>query len=349
MEQFYSALEQDFVVRGALMPDAHTGYALPIGAVMATRDVVIPAWVGYDIGCGMCGLPTTFNVDRIEQSARDIFRQIYAAVPVGFEHNRHDVPWDYQHLPRSETLDRYFRRKGLRQLGTLGSGNHFIEIACDESRRVWIVIHSGSRNLGHSMATHYMKVASNSKQAREGHYSLSVNSSQGKAYIDDMNFCLEFALANRREMLRRVLQVLQRFDRGEAIWDKLINRNHNHAQQRGQWWIHRKGATHAEKGMAGIIPGNMRDGSFVVEGLGSAEALWSSSHGAGRTMGRNQAKRQLEMKDFKSTMQGVMARVEKSTLDEAPMAYKDIFTVLDYQEDLVQVRHHLKPLVNIKG
>lgn len=274
LSQFHDAMKQPFAVKGALMADAHPGYSLPIGGVVATRGVVVPAWVGYDIGC-------------------------------------------------------------------------------DEQERVWIIIHSGSRGIGHDIAQHHMKKASGSTKAREGHFGYDADSHGGRQYIDDLAFCLDFALANRREMIERVNRVLGRYLSGAALWDQLINRNHNHAEIRRcdgeDLWIHRKGATHAEEGMMGVIPGNMRDGSFIVRGKGHPDALWSSSHGAGRVMGRQEAKKRLKLDAFTRTMRGITARVERSTLDESPAAYKDIFAVMELQKDLVEVTAHVTPIINIKG
>ena len=348
LEQFYSALNQEYSVRGALMPDAHTGYSLPIGAVIATDSVILPAWVGYDIGCGMCAVPTSFTRSAVSSHAEAIFSALYRAIPTGFNHNRDDSPWDTQAIPRTRMLDDLFQKNGLKQLGSLGSGNHFIEIGYAEDERIWIVIHSGSRNLGHSVASYYMKLAAGGK-AREGHFGFSTHSQSGKNYIKDLNFCLQFALANRFEMIRRVVAVMQNFCAGEADWEQLINRNHNHAEKKDGLWIHRKGATHAEAGMPGVIPGNMRDGSFIVEGKGNVEALWSSSHGAGRLMGRKAAKRELKLKAFSDSMLGIVARVDRHTLDEAPFAYKNIDEVMRLQKDLVKVLHHIRPIINIKG
>ncbi len=349
IDQFRSAMAEPFAVRGALMPDAHKGYALPIGAVVATHGVVVPAWVGYDIGCGMCALPTSCDPGEVRQRREAIFRDIYARIPTGFSHNRHPTAWDHAHLRRSAMLDAAYARNGALQLGSLGSGNHFIEIGLDETDRVWVIIHSGSRNLGHTTATHYMKLASGDGKAREGHFGLHEDSRDGRDYIDDLTFCLAFALENRREMMRRVIAILQAQCRGEGDWSALINRNHNHAEKRERWWIHRKGATHAEAGMPGVIPGNMRDGAYIVRGKGNPEALWSSSHGAGRVMGRKEAKRRLTLDGFRGAMRGITARVDNQTLDEAPDAYKDFALVMRHQESLVEVFHHVRPIINIKG
>lgn len=353
LSQFFDALKQEWVVKGALMPDAHAGYSLPIGAVVATEGVVVPAWVGFDIGCGMLAVQTSFDVEAVRAHAKAIFNRIYRDVPTGFAHNKRADPWVAgEALPRSKALQAILDRKGMADLHSLGGGNHFIELGADESDQVWIVIHSGSRNLGHSVATHYMKVASGDGRAREGHYALSEDSAEGQEYLKDLAFCLEYALENRMGMVSRIEKAMQlEIRNGKVLWETAINRNHNHAEKKDDHWIHRKGATHAEDGMMGVIPGNMRDGSFIVRGKGNPEALCSSSHGAGRVMGRAEAKRKLDMASFRKEMEdrGIQARVEDATLDEAASAYKNIFAVMAMQQDLVEVIHHIKPLINIKG
>jgi len=355
LEQFNSAMEQDFAVKGALMPDAHTGYSLPIGAVVATDGVIVPSWVGYDIGCGMCAMKTTFDADLVQEKSEAIFDQIYHRIPTGpnvnYQHNVRATELNPDRLaPRGRKA--FDSRKGFLAIGTLGGGNHFIEIGRDERNAVWIIIHSGSRGVGHGIASEYMKLACGDPKPLEGHFGFDVNSNEGLMYINDMNWALDFALDNRREMMRRMMAVLhdctgQYFAQGDV--GSFINRNHNHADQRDGLWVHRKGATHAEAGMMGVIPGNMRDGSFIVRGKGNPDALWSSSHGAGRVMGRRQAKRELNTGDFVEVMRGVTALVGDSTLDESPMAYKDIFEVMRLQSDLVDVVAHVKPIMNIKG
>jgi len=233
----------------------------------------------------------------------------------------------------------------LLQLGTLGGGNHFIEIGYDENEDVWAILHSGSRGFGWKVAQVYMKLASGDGKAREGHFGFKVDSALGESYIHDLNICLHYALANRNHMLNEVSNIIEvPFD-----LNTFINRNHNHAEYAHNMWIHRKGATHAEEDMMGVIPGNMRDGSFIVKGKGNEEGLWSSSHGAGRVLGRKAAKAALNMEDFKEQMKSVIGKVDKEHLDEAPGAYKDIFEVMNNQRELVEVIHHIKPLINVKG
>lgn len=351
LEQFTSAMEQDFSVRGALMPDAHFGYSLPIGGVVATDGMILPAWVGYDIGCGMCAMPTTFDEQDVHNNAKYIFDEIYKQIPVGF--SVHEEPNDNHTLNPADLTNAgqevFNKRKGFRHLGTLGGGNHFIEIGSDDNSKVWIIIHSGSRGVGHGIATHYMREASGDGKVREGHYGFRADSDEGQEYINDMNWMLEFALQNRKDMIMRVAEVIGLFCEGVCDTNNLINRNHNHADFKDGLWIHRKGATHAEKGMMGVIPGNMRDGSFIVRGKGNPDSLWSSSHGAGRVLGRKQAKKELNVDDFVKTMKDVTAKVDEDTLDESPSAYKNIFEVMELQKDLLSVEHHVKPIINIKG
>ncbi len=244
MSQFFDALKQEWVVKGALMPDAHAGYSLPIGAVVATEGVVLPSWVGFDIGCGMLAVQTSFDAEAVRAHAKGIFNRIYRDVPTGFSHNRRADSWVAgEALPRSKAVQGILNRKGMADLHSLGGGNHFIELGADESGSVWIVIHSGSRNLGHSVATHYMKVASGDGRAREGHYALREDSQDGQDYIKDLAFGLEYALENRMGMVSRIEKAVQLEIRtGKVLWETAINRNHNHAEKKDGFWIHRKGA-----------------------------------------------------------------------------------------------------------
>lgn len=357
LDQFISAMELPFVTRGAMMPDAHQGYSLPIGGVVETDSIILPSWVGYDIGCGMCAMNTTFDLEDIVRNRQQIFKAIYKKIPVGFckrsKSNPHYMVKDIFHQKMDLSSEGYFvynKKNGDLQIGTLGGGNHFIEIGCNyDNHTIVIIIHSGSRGVGHGIAQHYMKLASPNGNASEGHYGFDVNSEEGKNYINDMNFCLDFALMNRKAMMNDVADAIREICPGE-LTGEIINRNHNHAESKDdRYWIHRKGATHAEYGMYGVIPGNMRDGSFIVVGKGNEESLCSSSHGAGRVLGRKEAKRKLDLEDFQMTMEGVTAKVDAGTLDESPFAYKDIFRVMDLQEDLVEVVAHIEPLINIKG
>ena len=202
------------------------------------------------------------------------------------------------------------------------------------------------------LKTNYVIKKTKNLKPKEGHYGFDADSEYGKQYIQDLSWALDYALENRKQMISKVAGVIDQIIYGshEATdFTTLINRNHNHATEKEGLWIHRKGATHAEKGMMGVIPGNMRDGSFIVEGKGNPDSLFSSSHGAGRVLGRKQAKRELKFKDFESVMSNVTALVTEDTLDESPMAYKNIFDVMKLQSDLVEIKYHITPIINIKG
>ncbi len=359
LTQFCNVMEHPAMTRGALMPDVHQGYTMPIGGVVESKGMVFPSFVGYDIGCGVCALPLGVSVGDVKHKAHRIYEMIKRNIPVGF--NKHKSPVEEADSAyfgtgvgcTDQMVEIYNQKQGDLQIGTLGGGNHFIEIGYDEYNQVWVIIHSGSRGVGHGCATHYMKKASPTGKASEGCFGFDVESQDGKDYIKDMNFCLEYALLNRKVMLRLVVDSIRQLGiECFGVWDRMINRNHNHATSTdGVHWIHRKGATHAEKGMMGVIPGNMRDGSFIVKGLGNEDSLCSSSHGAGRVLGRRKAKETLSLDEFTDTMEGVVANVDSGTLDESPMAYKDIFEVMRIQEGLgvVETVAHVKPILNVKG
>lgn len=364
LDQFFGAMKQDYSIQGALMPDTHKGYSLPIGAAVATQDYVLPSWVGYDIGCGMCAMPVPgVAKDDLVANSKAIFDRIYRDIPVGFninkeqsEHATHLDPTDL--TVEAQAIAENPKKHYLNAIGSLGGGNHFIEIGADENDTVWVVIHSGSRGIGHGIATHYMKLASPNGRASEGHFGFRTDSIEGEAYINDMNWALQYALDNRKEMMARIIKAIAvgtGYNNMTAAlsmgvdWDNLINKNHNHAVEKDGLWIHRKGATQADEGMMGVIPGNMRDGSFIVRGKGNPDSLYSSSHGAGRVLGRKKAKEVLGMDYFRSSMKGITAMVTEKTLDESPAAYKNIFEVMELQKDLVDVVAHVRPLINIKG
>lgn len=387
LKQFNEAMSLECNVQGALMPDAHTGYTLPIGAVIKTKGVVFPSYVGYDIGCGMCAAKLNIKKDGID--LEKLKKYILDTIPIG--KNRHKEPIHFE-ISTEDTTDflvSHIKNIAEYQVGTLGQGNHFIEIGeSEKDRKIWIVIHSGSRGFGHKIASHYMDLAvienidlselekdfikgkekfkelkpkiykeafkkhiekrySKLIKNKEGHYGFDIDSENGKKYLADMNYCLEFALENRKAMIARIYEGI--FEQKVCKIEKFINRNHNHAELKDGFVIHRKGATHAEKGMDGVIPGNMKDGSFIVRGLGNEESLCSSSHGAGRVFSRTKAKDVLNIEDFNSEMVGIVTNHTSNTLDEAPKAYKNIFEVMRLQKDLVEVVDREIPILNIKG
>lgn len=349
--QFKDVMSKDWVLRGALMPDAHQGYTLPIGGVVETAGIIAPSFVGVDIGCGVCAQPTSFNPTEVFDLRYHIRDAIKKVVPLGFSHHSKNSSWqEYENLPKTVWFDKmFYERQGLKQLGTLGGGNHFIEIGKDGQDKIWIIIHSGSRNVGHTTASHYIALAHPEGKVAEGAYGFNVETPPGLAYIRDMNTCLAFALENRRQMITLIVAAMNKLCKGEADnW--FINRTHNHAESKDKiHWIHRKGATHAEKDMLGVVPGNMIDGSFIVKGKGCEESLNSSSHGAGRILSRKKAKFLLDLEEERSYIGDIATEIDSAGLDEAKGAYKDIFEVMELQKDLVEVVSYIKPIINVKG
>jgi len=253
------------------------------------------------------------------------------------------------------------RKELASQLASLGSGNHFIEIQKGDDGHIWIMVHSGSRNLGFKVANHYNKLAielnekwhSSVPTSWELAY-LPTDSEEGLAYIREMNYCVDFALANRKLMMDRIKLQFEYYADSKIKFDEIINIAHNYASLENHFntnvWIHRKGATKATKGLAGIIPGSMGTSSYIVEGLGNRESFMSCSHGAGRRMGRNEARRVLSLEEEQKKMEGIIGKPRSnSDLDEAPGAYKDINEVMENQKDLVKVLVKLQPLGVIKG
>ena len=401
-KQFADVLSLPYVTYGALMPDAHTGYFMPIGAVCSTKDVVVPQFVGFDIGCGMCAYKTDYFKDDILKYAQKIYNEIHRRIPLGFNKHKENQELNLPLNLTSMAQDKLFKF-GLKQLGTLGGGNPFLEIGYGKDNRAWIIIHSGSRGFGHSIASYYMikgyllknppkkrlksslenfiekgkvfkeknptlykeRLKEFVKKEKEAIlksqkvdnfksvYGLNVNSKLGEDYIKDQNFALNFALENRKKMILEINQVLNKNLKGDYDFkfedeSRFINKNHNHVEYYKGEWIHRKGATHASKGVFGVIPANMRDGSFIVKGKGSKESLESSSHGAGRVMSRVKSRKNISMEEFKQSMEGIVGTVAQGTLDEAPLAYKNIFEVMELQKELVETIDHIKVLINVK-
>lgn len=346
----------------AIMPDSHPGYGMPIGGVMATEGVIIPNAVGVDIGCGMCAVKTSLKEIDTE-TLKKIMGKIREAIPVGF--NRHKERQDDEFVP--EIFENSFESvvwaelgKANFQVGTLGGGNHFIEIQKGDDGHIWIMIHSGSRNLGFTVANHYNKVAImlNEKwksvvpKAWELAF-LPVESNIGQEYIEEMNYCVEFALANRKLMMDRI-EPLFLLASNDVCFDPMINIAHNYASLENHFgknvWVHRKGATLARKGTVGIIPGSQGTKSYIVKGKGNKESFESCSHGAGRKMGRKQAQRTLNLGEEQKKLEGVIHSVRYvEDLDEAPGSYKDIDVVMANQTDLVDIKVELTPLAVIKG
>lgn len=344
----------------AIMPDTHPGYGMPIGAILATRGAVVPNAVGVDIGCGMCSLRT--NLKHIETpELKEIMGIIRKTVPVGFKHHetRQDEAWMPERKGRLPIVEQEYE-SALYQIGTLGGGNHFIEIQNGSDGYIWIMIHSGSRNIGFRVANHYNDVAKkiNEDAGEDVSQDLAyfLESSEYFAlYWNEMNYCIDFALANRKLMMERTqsafIEILP-----EVEFADFINKPHNFAAEEEHFGelviVHRKGATRARKGEWGMIPGSQGTRSFLVKGKGEAQSFESCSHGAGRIMSRTKARKTLDIKEEIKTLKsrGVLHAIRhREDLDEAPGAYKDIDEVMENQVDLVDVQIELQPLAVIKG
>lgn len=361
-----------------LMPDTHQGYGMPIGGVIATRGVVVPNCVGVDIGCGMCAMKTSltditlFQLKKILGGSKEYQGGIRSSIPVG--RNHHSKKQDESLMPYLEKTDfpgasnepivRREYQSALKQLGTLGGGNHFIEIQKGDDGYIWIMIHSGSRNLGYKIAKHYNEVAqklckkwySNIPEFKgeDGLAFLPLDTEEGKAYMTEMNYALEFAYANRFHMLENIKKAFLAVV--DCTFEKEINIHHNFAKLENHFgqnvMIHRKGATSAREGQLGIIPGSQGTSSYIVKGKGNLESFMSCSHGAGRRMSRKKARETLDLEAEKKKLDdmGVLHAIRhKNNLDEASSAYKDIDVVMEEQKDLVDIVVKLTPLAVVKG
>ncbi len=356
----------------AAMPDVHLGIGATVGSVIPTVKAIIPAAVGVDIGCGMIAtrLSLTGN-DFDESSLRKVFGQIERDIPVGFEqHKDRDV--------RSDAAKRF--QKGLKkilekhsgiqkrvgkhsswahQMGTLGGGNHFIELCLDESNRVWLMLHSGSRGIGNAIGTYFIALAK--KDSERNQIQLPDRDlayfAEGAAHFDDyveaVGWAQDYAAANRAEMMELALEALRRHVPAFAVTGAAVNCHHNYVERETHYgesvWLTRKGAIRAGAGELGIIPGSMGARSFIVRGKGSAESFQSCAHGAGRRMSRNEANRRFTTEDLELQTEGVICRKDRGVLDEIPGAYKSIDEVMANQSDLVEVVHTLKQVLCVKG
>jgi len=346
----------------AIMPDSHVGYGMPIGSVLATQGVVIPNAVGVDIGCGMVAQKTHLQDISVEE-LKKVLGIARKMIPVGFDHHKEAqdealMPLHYEDL----FIVRNQYKGALKQLGTLGGGNHFIEIQRGSDGYIWIMIHSGSRNLGYKVANHYNRLAqrlnerwlSVVEKSKELAF-LPIETQEAHEYIDEMNYCIDFGVANRTLMMQRMMEAMHEI-KGPFEVDEIINKPHNFAAWEHHFGknvlVHRKGATRAFEGELGMIPGSQGTKSYIIRGKGNPESFMSCSHGAGRKMGRKQAKRNLNLEEEISLLekQNILHAIRhKSDLEEAAGAYKDIFEVMDNQTDLVDIVVELQPLAVIKG
>jgi tRNA-splicing ligase RtcB len=361
----------------AIMPDVHGGLGSTVGSVIPTVGAIIPAAVGVDIGCGMMAIRTSLKAEQLPDSLKELRSMIEKAVPHGRTNEGksgdrgqwHNVPDEVgkvwaEMLPgltrMAEKYPRINHPRAANQLGTLGTGNHFIEVCLDESDCVWIMLHSGSRGVGNSIGSTFIAKAREDMERnninlpdRDLAY-LTEGADHFQEYVDAVQWAQNYALVNRQLMMNATINALRKSGLPEfSLTKEAINCHHNYVANEHHFgkdvWLARKGAVNASKGTLGIIPGSMGAKSFIVEGKGEAESFNSCSHGAGRLMSRTQAKKQFTLEDHAKATAGVECRKDIDVIDETPDCYKSIDSVMKAQEDLVNVVHTLKQVVCIKG
>ena len=356
----------------AVMPDVHAGIGATVGSVIPTQSAIIPAAVGVDIGCGMNAIRLNLNAAQLPDDLKSLRLAIERKVPVGFNQHQQVKAKASTLTPLQLRLKRItnkhqgllrmlrdFDRTWQRQLGTLGGGNHFIELCLDEADQVWIMLHSGSRGLGNCIGTYFIERAKKEAQSRFGHVPdkdlsyFAEGSNSFDDYLEAVQWAQDYAMENRREMMRLILEAIRPLLPSFQMSKEAINCHHNYVAQETHFgedvYVTRKGAISAQLDELGIIPGSMGAKSYIVRGKGNPESFCSCSHGAGRRMSRSKAKRLFSVDDLAVQSQGIECRKDSGVLDELPAAYKDIDQVMAYQADLVEVVHTLRQVLCIKG
>ena len=348
----------------ALMPDWHPGADAVVGSVVPTRDMLLPQVIGGDIGCGMCAVRLPFLANDLQERFSIIATEWRERIPTGSAHNsvvtdrveRNPIWSSELRAPvTSRTL-----RKLMRQFGSLGGGNHFLELQSDHENRLWIMIHSGSRYLGIEVRDYYVAKGAEQQAVDRHIYSrvpcIPAESPLGIDYIEDVNHVRTFARESRREMLIRAMEVIAdecgAFDQA-ATMAGIIEVSHNYVEMEDHFgerlYLHRKGAIHLPKGTRGLVPGSMGTASYVVEGRGNDFGFCSCAHGGGRAMSRAAASRNISEKALRESMGNVVYAHDSRLIEEAPEAYKDIKTVMRGQKDLIKIMYELRPLISVKG
>jgi len=353
----------------AAMPDVHLGIGATVGSVIPTKGAIIPAAVGVDVGCGMIATRLSLTAKDIdEKSLTKVFHQISRDVPVGFDQHDDAVadPKPFQKglkriLEKHPGVQKRVGKNSRweRQLGTLGGGNHFIEVCLDESQGVWVMLHSGSRGIGNAIGTYFIELAKKDFQRNDVHLPdrdlawFPEGAQHFDDYVEAVGWAQDYARANRAEMLDLVVEGMRRHLPSFEVTRQAVNCHHNYVQRERHYgedvWLTRKGAIRAGKGELGIIPGSMGARSYIVRGKGTAASFESCAHGAGRRMSRNAAQKKFKVEDLIEQTSGVICRKDKGVLDEIPGAYKSIDEVMANQADLVEVVHTLKQVLCVKG
>jgi tRNA-splicing ligase RtcB len=372
IEQVRQTSDLPFIFKHvAVMPDAHYGVGSTVGSVIPTKNAIIPAAVGVDIGCGMIAARLSISASNLPDNLAEMRSRIESTVPTGFSNFKE---------PQNTAINRWSsdlslnfnkfiansvpgadEKICLNQLGTLGSGNHFIELCIDEEQRVWIMLHSGSRGIGNKIGSHYISLAKTEmdrlgiKLPSENLSYFTKESQHFDDYFNAVFWAQEYAKTNREIMLFNTLNAVRKFVKNPhlAVEDFCVQCHHNYVSLETHFneevYITRKGAIKADKGVYGIIPGSMGAKSFIVKGLGNEESFCSCSHGAGRVMSRGEAKKLIDLDDHERDTQGVECKKDMSVIDESPRAYKNIDSVMKSQEDLVEIVHTLKQVLCVKG
>lgn len=363
----------------AAMPDAHVGRGATVGSVIATKGAIIPAAVGVDLGCGMMAYKTTLMAEDLPDNLFQIRCDMESVIPHGRSDNGHlysdvggwraDPPrasrkaWEDLMVRYAMIISKHPKAKAhntYNHLGTLGTGNHFVELCLDEEGGVWVMLHSGSRGAGNRIGSYFIELAKKEMERffislPDGDLSYLVEGTEHfNDYVEAVDWAQDFALKNREIMMKHALMVLvSHIAKPFSVTEMAVNCHHNYIAKENHFgenvWVTRKGAVRARKGDLGIIPGSMGTGSFIVEGLGNAASFCSCSHGAGRVMSRTEAKRLITLEDHIAATAGIECRKDEGILDESPAAYKDIGAVMAAQEDLVSIKYRIKQVLNIKG
>lgn len=378
-EQLHNIASLPFIHKHvAVMPDVHWGMGATIGSVIATKGAIVPAAVGVDIGCGMMAYQTSLNARDLPDNLRALRNDIEMNIPHGRTDNggkndkgsfnsltpSNEIRWNLLNERYAKILEKHPKAKAFntwKHMGTLGTGNHFIEICLDEFDSVWVMLHSGSRGVGNRIGMYFIGMAK--KEMERWHIDkylvdkdlsyLVENTELFDDYIEAVQWAQDFALKNRESMMKTTLAALSRHVKPFTITEMAVNCHHNYISKENHFglnvWVTRKGAVRARIKDLGIIPGSMGTGSFIVRGLGNKHSFCSCSHGAGRVMSRGQAKKEISLEQHAKAMTGIEARLDADVLDESPAAYKDINSVMDAQSDLVEVIFRLRQVVNVKG
>ena len=356
----------------AVMPDVHVGKGATVGSVIPTKNAIIPAAVGVDIGCGMNAVRLNLKASQLPDNLAPLRHAIERKVPVGFELHKQIKAKASSIIPLEKRLQpiiqkhpglvrmlRKFDATWQKQLGTLGGGNHFIELCLDENQDVWIMLHSGSRGLGNVIGTYFIELAKKEAQHRFGHAPdkdlsyFAEGSASFNDYVEAVEWAQNYAFENRREMMRLILEAIRPLLPPFQMTKEAINCHHNYVSRENHFGedllITRKGAIRAGQDELGIIPGSMGARSYIVKGKANPESFCSCSHGAGRKMSRNKAKLLFSQDDLIQQTQGIECRKDAGVIDEIPSAYKDIDQVMANQSDLIEIVHTLKQILCIKG